>query len=313
MLRVLRRRVLPPSTPPRPDPILTVVSVRERTLGFGGHKGVESRAGFVPAALFGGRVEAVVRIEMWDTAPAALIPLATGVQERLRTRRDALSRAGFLRLRLADTTAVEPVGDGTHWRQSIVCDVLFEYEYRDDRDAASLVVRIPVAMEGPHPESLTVTGSLARWDDKGAPPLVVRGPARVGALGTLAYVPGAAPGGSVTLLRTFDGATGPPDAFTDVQDFVDATGGDAPGTRHALLTLSGLQALFGLSADAGTPLRMGDREEDGDPDEYDPRVLALAPALRLGGPADRLEVAHGGAALDEPAVVYLRALPGPPG
>jgi hypothetical protein len=311
MLKVLGKQVLPAPSPPAPDPSVSVVSVRERGVGVGNYVGHETHAGFVPDEVFGGRVEATLRIELWAAGAAGLGPLTLGVQERLRTRRDVLREKGFIKLRLADTSLPEAAGGGTDWRQSLVCEALFEYAYRDARDADSLIARIPVNIDDP-PEVMGVTGALARWDELGAPALVVRGPRRVGALGTLLFVPGAAPVGTVAVLRTFDGATGVPDLFADPQLFADATGGPVPATRHARLTFTTPAALVAASVPAADPLRMGDWDQDAQPDLYEAHTLALDPALRLDSSADRLEVEYQHPALEQTAVVYLRALSGPP-
>jgi hypothetical protein len=311
MLNSVATQLLPP--PPGggvPDPSASVVSVRERGVGVGNYVGHETRAGFVPDEVFGGRVEAGVRLELWAATAGGLGPLTLGVQERLRTRRDLLRQRGFLKLRLADTSLAEAPA-GSDWRQTLLLEALFEYQYRDAREAESLIARIPVEMDDP-PGAMVVTGRLARWDELGAPALSIRGPARVGALGLLLFVPaGSALAGSVTVRRTFDGAAGPTDAFTLAQDFADAAGGEAPASRDAELTYVDLAALVVDSQPVDAPLKMGDWDQDSAPDPYEAHVLALDPAVRLESSADRLEVAYQHPALEDPAVVYLRAMPGP--
>jgi hypothetical protein len=260
--------------------------------------------------VFGGRVEAVVRFEVWNDAQADLLAATAALQGLLRTDRDLLRAQGFLRIHVADTSPADPVNGGSLWRQTVLCEVLYEYEYRDPDAADSLIARVPVGIEGPHAEAMLVTGGMARWDDGEAPPLVVRGPGRVAALTALAFVPGAPPSGSVVLVRTFDGAPGPPASFATLGGFLAAVGGPVPETRHASVAFASLQALLDAGAPAGDPVRMGDWDEDDAADEYAGHALALDPPVRLAGAADRLELRHEHAALDAPAVVYLRAVPG---
>ncbi|HET6233023.1 MAG TPA: hypothetical protein VFE05_23300 [Longimicrobiaceae bacterium] len=308
MLRELKEKVLQ-DPPPTPQSSVAAVSARERSVGVGNRKGVDVRDGFVPGEVFGGRVEALVRFELWTNAPAGLAPLTTGVQERLRTRRDELRQLGFLRLSLADTTPAEPVG--ADWRQSVLAEVLYEYEYRDADDSESLIVAIPVDVEEP-PDAMRITGRLARWDQLRAPPLAVRGPAAVQGIGVLAFVPAAAPAGGVTVTRTFDGAAGAPGPFTDPAAFRASVTGPVPATRHARLAFATLQDFLDAADPAGAALVMGDWDEDSSPDSYDARLLDMGPGIRLASAADRLEVAFAAAALDQTAVLYLRPLPDPP-
>ena len=58
---------------------------------------------------------------------------------------------------------------------------------------------------------------------------------------------------------------------------------------------------------AGDPVTLGDWDEDGVPDSYEPRVLGFEPAIQLPDKADRLELTYQGDGFDQVAVVYLRA------
>jgi hypothetical protein len=55
---------------------------------------------------------------------------------------------------------------------------------------------------------------------------------------------------------------------------------------------------------------IGDWDQDGVADLYAPRSRAVEPPLQLATAADRFEIVYGGAALDQPAIVYLRATRG---
>jgi hypothetical protein len=113
----------------------------------------------------------------------------------------------------------------------------------------------------------------------------------------------------VTLTRTFDAATGPPAAFASLDAFLDAVSGPAPTVRHASASFPTLVDFLAALGAAGVASALGDWDEDGVPDLYVPRSRAVLPPIRLAT-ADRLELAYGGAALDQRAVVYLRATRG---
>src|ERR1041385_3132547 len=55
----------PPASTPLPPNSVTIVSLRERPVGLGDRRGNETRASFAAVALLGGRLEAVVRFQLW--------------------------------------------------------------------------------------------------------------------------------------------------------------------------------------------------------------------------------------------------------
>jgi hypothetical protein len=110
--------------------------------------------------------------------------------------------------------------------------------------------------------------------------------------------------------RTFDGAAGPADVFASLDAFLDAVSGPAPASRHALVMFTTLVDFLAELGPGGTPVALGDWDEDGTTDLYVPRSRAVLPPVRLDTAADRIEIAYGGPALDQPGVVYLRATRG---
>lgn len=291
---------------PAPPSSVSVVSAAERSVGIGRFVGTPGPTEFAAEEVLGGRVEAVVRFELWSGALGTLHGETAALQARLRNERDALRALGFLRLRLADTSPAEPVG--TDWRQWCLYEVLYEYEYMDADASQSLIVRILANFTGEVAEEMEIRGSLARWDEEGAPVLVVRGPAVIHAVATLAFVPGALPAGAVRLMRTFDGATGPPQPLSLAKFRTDATGA-RPLHRHARTNLASLAVLFGASAVAGGPVKLGDWDTDGVADAYQARRLVFTPPVELAHAGERFEVRHQFAKLSQTAVVYLRAGP----
>jgi hypothetical protein len=250
MLTVLKRYlptfVEPPPPPgPPPPPALPaaavfLTSVVERAVGLGSHVGTDMRGPFSVAELKGLRIETVVRYEVWRRTPAEVGQAVGDLISDLLGDRDALRTEGFLRVSLKSTGSSESVFAEEAWRQNIEFDVLFEFPYRDSDGAQSLIARIPIAMKGEFNEKTVVVDQLARWDQEAAFPLALRGPLSIGALTVLAFIPGTSPSGTVTITRTFDGATGLPTAHTTLTSFVAAVGGDNPSQQHAQVTFPSL-------------------------------------------------------------------------
>lgn len=289
---------------PAPPSNVSVVSAAERSVGIGRFVGTPGPTEFAAEEVLGGRVEAVVRFELWGGALGTLHGDTAALQARLRNERDVLRKLGFLRLRLADTSPAEPVG--TDWRQWCLYEVLYEYEYMDADASQSLIVRILADLTGEVAEAMDIRGSMVRWDEEDAPRLVVRGPAVIHALSTLAFVPGA-PGGRVRVTRTFDGAVGPPVKLTVTEFKLHATG-PAPARPHARIRLKDLAALFTASV-AGAKVKLGDWDSDGIADLYQARRLEFTPPVELAHSGERFEVRHQFSKLNQTAVVYLRAGP----
>lgn len=288
---------------PAPPSNVAVVSAAERSVGIGRFVGTPGPTEFAAEEVLGGRVEAVVRFELWSGALGTLHGETAALQARLRNARDALRALGFLRLRLADTSLAEAVG--TDWRQCCLYEVLYEYEYMDADASQSLIVRILADITGELAEGMEVRGSTVRWDEEDAPRLVVRGPAVIHAVSTLAFVPGAVPGGGVRITRTFDGATGPPQKLTLAKFRTEATG-PQPLRPHARIQLTGFAALFTASA-AGATVKLGDWDTDGVADVYQARRLEFTTPVELAHSGERFEVRYQFAKLNQTAVVYLRA------
>lgn len=308
---------LPLPAPPLPDPSVSVVSMNERPVGLGDRRGTETRGSFAVVALKGIRLDALVRFQLWAAGPAQAETAMTNLNSQLMADRDALWAAGFLRLMLEVAPPADYVPAPVDaWRKQADYRILYEFHYQDTDGAESLIARIPIHSDPEVRDSLqrettVVTDEMIRWDNETAPVLVVRGRFDVGGLSALAFVPGMAPGGAVTLTRTFDGAVGPPTAYPTVADFLAAVAGSNPLDRHAQVTFASLSDFLAAFSASGDPVTLGDWDLDGVVDSYQARVLALEPLVQLPGMADRLEVTYQASAFDQVAVVYLRTTRGP--
>ena len=245
MLDILKDYTLPPIIQPPPPPPLPpsnvlLTSVVERTVGLGSRVGLDLRGPFSVAELKGLRVESVVRFELWAHTPADVAQAAENLITRLLGDQETLRGRGFLRLALKTVNPSENIFAEDAWRQLIEFDMLFEFPYVDTSEAESLIAQIPIHVNSEHNEDTTVVDQMARWDNETAPTLSARGPRQIGALTALAFIPAAAPVGSVTITRTFDGASGAPTSFATLAAFVTAVAGENPAERHAEVTFASL-------------------------------------------------------------------------
>lgn len=303
---------LPVPAPPLPAPSVWVASVRERPVGLGNCRGMESRGPFAVVELKGVRLDALARFQLWASGPADADVAITDLNARLMADRDNLQVQGFLRITLESTLPADPVPPPVSaWRKHADYRVLYEYHYTDTDGAESLITRIPVGIDSNIGEATTITDEMVRWDNQSVPPLVVRGRCSVGYLSALTFAPGTAPSGTVSLTRTFDGAAGPPTSYSTLPDFLTAVAGPNAPECHAHVTFATVTDFLAAFSATGDPVTLGDWDADGVPDGYQARALAFEPAIRLPGVADRLEVTYQASAFDQVAVVYLRATRGP--
>ncbi|MEP7765540.1 hypothetical protein [Sanguibacter sp. 25GB23B1] len=308
---------LPAAAATVPVPNVTLEQVVRRPVGLGDLVGSEPTAAAGARTIRGGRLDARVRFQVWAaTSPDVDAAMLTLHSTLLDDTQD-LRSAGFLKLAATGTTLAEHVQVLPAWRKATSFDVVYEYRYADADDAASLLTTIPVTTgalpSGPGAsldETEVVTGPLVRWDDEAAPPLVVRGPTAVTAIGALAWVPGTVPGGSIQILRTTGGAPAP---LADLDAFLAAVGGTTPTHTEASVTLAPSAALAALGAPTPGP-SLGDWDVDAVPDSYagHERLLDAPIVLPTGG--DRLEISYTpppgpATGLDQTAVVYLHVRP----
>jgi hypothetical protein len=310
MLQHLEDRLPPadPSPPPTAPPAasLSLVSVVERAVGLGSRVGTDLRGPFSVAALKGLRLEAVVRYQLWATAPSDVEQAIADLIARLLGDRDALRQAGFLRLELKQTGVSENVFAEDAWRQSVEFEVLFEFPFVDSDDAKSLIARIPIKIKDHFTEETVVTGDLTRWDNESAAPLALRGGLNIGLLSALAFVPGTAPAGSVTLTRTFDGAPGPTPTHPDLPSFLAAVTDPDNPAREAQVVFTTLSDFLAAFTTAGDPVTLGNWDENLLLDEYKSLELPIEPPLKLPNVADRLEIVYAlTPSATDFAVVYL--------
>jgi hypothetical protein len=278
-----------------------LLSVRERPVGLANWRGVEVFGSTVPVVLKGGRLEAGVLFELTANQPQQVEDAAVALHGQLLTHRDALRIAGFLKIDGPDFSL--PEEDDSHvFHKTVSYKVLYEYQYRDVDGTASFITRIPVAVDpeeagSPDRESLLITGRVARWDREGTPPLAVRGRGGIPRLTLVAFLPDT-PGAAVELLRTFDGASGPPAVAATLQDLAGAA-----HIRRSYASLADLLADFPPATDT---VELSDL--NGDPATYDLRTFTFGPELHLPRTVDRFEITtSAGAWGGSDAVLYLRA------
>ena len=309
---------LPAAAATVPVPNVTLEHVVRRPVGLGDLVGSERTAAAGARTIRGGRLDARVRFQVWATTSPDVDAAMLTLHSTLLDDTQDLRSAGFLKLAATGTTLAEHVQVLPAWRKATSFDVVYEYRYADTDDAASLLTSIPVTTSPltgtpgstPAGETALVTGPLVRWDDEAAPPLVVRGPGAVAAVGALVWVPGAMPGGSVRLVRTRGGAPAP---LADLDTFLAAVGGTSPTHTEASVTLAPSAAIAALGPPTPGP-SLGDWDVDAVPDDYVGHDRLLDEPIVLATRDDRLEISYTpppgpATGLDQTAVVYLRVRP----
>ena len=221
MLSSLRGH-LPDASPPLPSPSVSLVSLAERSLAIGNRRGVERRGPFSIIELKGGRLEAVVRFQVWGSGLADVDSEIDSLQGRLLVAGDALRAAGFLEMAAEGMSTPESVDDLNAWRKTADYRVLYEFNYPDVDGAESIIVHIPIDVNG---EITTVSDEIVRWDDRGTPSLEVHGGLgkvhQISALAILASLPAGEDGESVSILSSV-GGIGQSQSFPTVRAFRDA-------------------------------------------------------------------------------------------
>jgi hypothetical protein len=289
-----------PANPPPPLPAgsVALASVAERAIGLGNWRGEETRSEIGVVTLKGGRIDALVRFQLWAQQPGDAEAAIQTLTQKVLADRDKLWAEGFLKLALKNMPPAENITGTTFWRDSAEFQILYEYQY-EQSDAEGLIASIPIRMNSVYNESTVVTDEMARWDDHDARTLVVRGRTEVGRISVLDFAAGAKPAGTVTLLRTRDDATGPPADHVSLPDFLASVAGDAPEQQHAqFVFLSWSDFLAAMTANPAL-ITLGN-------DQYTPRDIAFDPVIHLPDAADHFEISYEHPAFEQVAVAYLR-------
>lgn len=278
-----------------------LLSVRERPVGLANWRGVEVFGSSVPVILKGGRLEAGVLFEVTGNQVQQAEDAALALHGQLLAHRDTLRTSGFLKIDGPDFSLPE-VDDTNVWHKTVSYKVLYEYQYRDVDGTASFITRIPVDVDpeeagSPDRESLLITGPVARWDREGTPALAIRGRGTIPRLTLVSFLP-VVPGIPVELLRTFDGASGPPPAAASLQDLA--------GNNHVRRSYASLIDFLADFPAVVDTVELTDL--DGNPATYQLRTFTFEPELHLPRPVDRFEITtSAGAWGGSGAVLYLRA------
>lgn len=306
-LKELLEELFPDTTPASPTPSISIVRVTERSVGLGGQVGMEVKGSFQVAVVKGNRLDAVIRLQVERDQPDAVNTAIAELHDRLLTQKNRLRQAGFLRFAALETSTAELNPTLDRWTQTIDYTVLYEFRFLDTEGAESLIARIPITVTGEVEDATVVTDRMVRWDERSAPTLMVRGRSQIRRLSGMAFIPRAVPSGSITVTRTFDGATGEPTNYPTLAAFQTAIAGPNPNDRHGQVVFPSLDAFLNAFEPAGEAITLGDWNEDNVPDQYQSRVLTFEPAIWLASVSDRLEITHAGNPLSEVAVVYLQA------
>ncbi|MBK8985297.1 MAG: hypothetical protein IPM39_04325 [Chloroflexi bacterium] len=315
-LRAALEFYLPVSGVGLPTSNVSIIQVEEKSAGLGNYIGQESLNQF-SLVLKGGRLQATVRFQLWATTPNDVDLAIDDLHGRLLTAKNDLWIAGFLRFTAAGSSLAEHIPSLNIWRRAADYDLLYEFRYTDSDGAQSLIARIPIHTDpeepnSPQRETAVITDALARWDDLIAPMLDLRGRQTVSRFTALSFIPGLPPSESVILRRTFVGAVGAPTAFADLGQWVTAVTHPTTPDRHAQLTFATFSDFLAAFNPAGSPITLGDWDEDATLDDYDALLLQFATPIFLPDSADHLQLVYQPGStdphFDQTAVFYIRAV-----
>ncbi len=316
MLDILRG-YLPSPVPSLPAPSLSTVSVKQRPVGIGNWRGTERRGPLAEISLKGGRLDTVVRFQLWADTVSSADNIVSTLHNDLLTDSGQLRTDGFLRLELIETSPAEFIGSSINaWRKTTDYKILYEYHYHDLDGAESIIARIPIHSDpeqrgSAERETTLVTDELSRWDDLQAPSLdvsaTVKAKVHIYGLASLAYHPSPWVGNPVTLARLQRNISTPPTTYPTLTEFHAAVTREVNPDLHAQIVFPSLADFLATFDSAGDSFGLGDWDENGTPDTYEPGALAFDPPLILDGSNDLLRVSYQGAAFDSKAVIYLRA------
>src|SRR5205823_1418874 len=142
------------------------------------------------------------------------------------------------------------------------------------------------------------TDQMVRWDDKAAPTFIVRGRFTIGSLAALRFVSGAEPSGTVTLTRTFDGATDQPTIQPTLAAFLASVAGPNPPGRHSQVTFPSLENFLDNITSIIDPIILGDWDTNHITDSYTTLFLTIDPAIVMNSVFARLDITYQGNVFD---------------
>lgn len=312
MLDILKA-YLPAPVPNIPIPTVSIRSVSEKPLAIGNDRGLEQRGQLGIVALKGGRLEAVVRFQIWASDPIIAEAAMQTVQSQILTDRLSLQAQGFLQLKVDETTLSEHIEALSAWRITSDLKVLYEFHYDNTDGAESIIASIPIHSDpetknSPNRETNIITDAIVRWDDESASALSISGGSvtTVNGLASLSYLPGVWTGGAVTLSRLNLDSMATPTTYPDLATFLTAVTDENSPDLHAQVIFPATTDFLDEFTVVDDPIGMGDWDEDTVQDLYQSATLGFSPPIRLEGSNAMFQLAYQDSALDSKAVIYLR-------
>lgn len=313
MMAVLQA-YLPASISGLPEPSVSTKSITHKPLAIGNDRGLEQRGLLGSVALKGGRLDAVIRFQLWGTDPTTVESAMQLLQSHIMTDRLVLQAQGFLQLGFIETSVSEHIASLSAWRISCDLKLLYEYHYDDTDGAESIIARIPIHSDPefsntPNRETSVITDAIVRWDDESATTLSIVGATNstiIYGLASLSYLPAPWTGHSITLSRLNQSSLLAPTIYMDLTTFVTAVTDPNIPDLHAQVTFSSVQNFLNEFLALGDPIQLGDWDEDNSADTYQMATLSFSPPIRLEGNQQLFQLSYQDAVLDSKAVIYWR-------
>lgn len=206
MLAILGKYIDSPSSN-LPKSSVSIVSMTKRPASIGNRLGVADLGSFSTVEIKGGRLDAVVRFNLWGDGPEDVDREMVKLQGKILVARDCLRADGFLIVALMDSSSPEQATSADAWRRYADYRVLYEFNYPDADGALSLISQIPISVDG---HITIVSDGMVRWDNQSALPLLAQGLSgrlpHIGSVSMIAFLPVEWDGLEVTISATIKGS-----------------------------------------------------------------------------------------------------------
>jgi hypothetical protein len=292
--------------------LVSVVNFKERSVGLGNRISTVKFGGFNLQEIKGMRFDTLVRFQQLADTFEAINSDHDKLCNALLTDLDNLKKLGILQLNLERSSDIEFVASINAWRIISDYKILYEFQYTDSDDAASLIAQIPIESRlenfDQFPEVFDVySENMIRWDNESASPLLIKGPAELKILSGISFIPSDIPSGHVSIIRSFFGTTQEPKIYASLSSFWDSVAGQNSTEINAQVKFDSISDFLNTLTSTYEPLLLGDWNLEDKPDQYEVASTSFKSSICLKSKSDFFNIKYEGIKFNHPGVVYLRA------